>query len=485
MVEHPMSSEARPKRWPDLVLIAVSAVGIVWALGSVFAHAPRKTFVPTFSDEIIYYKQAAGFIVAGFKHGYWGDARPAPTLGACDVHGCGFMVVTGIFGRLFGWRFSTALMFNVACLGAAGLTALLVMKTRGVRGFLIVAAMLSSGIVVTYVHAVMQEVFHVAGGLVLVVVAHRVASTPTRRWLAAYFVVGTALSLVRITWVVYLPLIVLLIPALPRRQRIKIAGLGLVLAFCVFVVQKLTIPADSLASFGDASPAIAIAHTIAFNVEQLVSHVEPLYLSFRVTWLALLALPILRRFRSAADRPGAATVTWAWVALGAITVMQISRYDCSQWRDYRVMSAPLLTLVFALASMANPRPARVLLGLQLVLLPVAVYQAYEWNALRIAPARIAEQRRALGTLLPPPKHLPQGNPWCRTVVIANPATDWPRLLAIPNGLGITMLRDPAEAADHPARFLITDGAAPPGRRLLGPWPPGLFIYERVAPGCSP
>lgn len=474
------------KRRGELALCIAGAVAVVWSYALLFHHAPLGRFVPTFADEVFYYKQAAGFVAAGFHHGQWGAGRQAAALGGCDVHGCGFMVVTGLFGRVFGWSFARAIVFNFVCLAIAALCcAWLAPQPRRSRTLVLLLLLLSSDLVVAYVHATMQEVLHVAGAFVLAAAARRFVDSPKRRWLALYFAVGAALGLVRVTWIIYLPLAALLVPQLAAWRRARIAAAGALVAWAVFKLSSLTNPAGGqLSPTLTAGPSFgALASGVALNLKQIftVRGLEPLYVLFHATWIALLIAPLIL----SRPRPRAPTLIWAWVGLAVLTAMQLVLYQCAYWRDYRVMHAPLAIVIVALALDDRAWLRSALLAFQLVCLPLAVSQGAAWNAERVRdPAWVAANRGALGALLPAARDAAAGDRWCRTVAVEWSLIDWPRLLAIPDGLGLEIVREPGELVGHPARFLISTRTAPPGdRRLIGRWEPGLFVYEKSQSAC--
>ncbi len=435
----------KANRYADWALIALAAAAGAWALASVFARAPASQFVPAFSDEVFYYKQAAGFIARGFLHGYWGDSASVARVGGCDTHGCGFMIVQGVFGKVFGWSFGRALGFNFACLLTAFAAVFALVKPRGVKAAFIVLLLLTSGVVVTYSHAVMQEVFHASGAVVLAVAAWRFSESKRPGALAIYFAVGVLLSLVRITWGLYLPLAALLIPGESRARRLRIAAIGCALTVLCFAIETLTIPGGTLLK----------GFSLVTNVKALFNvHLEPLYLLFHATWLLLLALPaFLKR---------SPTVNLSWAALILLSLLQLLLYDCASWRDYRVLTPPLIALITALCCSDHLSFARLFLLFQLCCLPIAVAQAHEWNQLRPR-----DRVRVAAQALP----VSGGSRWCRTVAAEMPRSplDYSSLLSIPDGFGI----QPYQAnANQPARFMAR----------LNPYG-GYRLYENPKADC--
>jgi hypothetical protein len=477
-------SDRRAWIQPGLVIAGCVAALVIY--GMLFGLLPPGRFIPWYADEIYYYKQAESFLTLGFAHGYWGGEQQAAPVGGCDVHGCGFMVVTGAFGRLFGWHHRSMVVFNGVCLAAAIAVSVLMLRRERDRLRLIGTlwvVVLTAGVSIIYLESGMQEMLHLFGVVVMSLFAWRVVATDgAAGWLTAYLLAGTALGLVRFTWGIYLPAVILLI----SRRRVMAGAAGTLLALGVYYLAQITRPADSF-----ESPLLKgrlLAGTLR-NLRELVTVTpgELTVTAVRVSWwVTLVAVPLvwlLRRPRS----PERKLVFWAWSMLAATTVLQVFFYICYNHGDYRVMSLPMLGVMIALVLVRDQWLLTGLLALQLACAPLALSLVLRWNAQRPQDSALIATRSArLRALVDDAKQV-GGSRWCRTLVMEflNLRVSLPHLLSAPAGYGIEIVRVPANLAHHPARYVVSERRLEAPRFVSrGEWERGVYVYENSESGCA-
>jgi hypothetical protein len=471
----------------ERVLLVASAACVLWVYGSLFHQLAPSRFIPSYADEIYYHKQAESFAVAGWSHGYWGGEMEQSPVGGCDVHGCGYMVATGLTGRLFGWGLSSLTWFNLACTALAlGLAWWLMPRPRARPLLLSAAVLLTNGVTILYIESGMQEPLHVGGMLVLAVIAWRLLQEPDRRrWIAAYLATASLLGLIRFNWVVALPLIGLLLPGRSWRTRGLWTGAATLLAGVIYFIASLTRPAASFHS-PLTQPAHSLVGAIVANVVQnsrsLVDGSDHNLVAMRILWLATL-IGVVVALKRSQPGPARAIVAWAGAQLAAMTILSVAFYLCLNYGDFRIISIQIVGALVALVLAQERVVLPALLALQLACAPVTLALTRSWNEGRLRDAaEVARHTAELDRLLARGTHPGQGR-WCHTVAVE--MWGWPgpllKLLSMPRGYGIELVRDRRNLLGHPARFVFVEHVVPPGYVPLGFWQ-GLSVYEN--PSCG-
>jgi hypothetical protein len=485
------------------VVAAVPAVTIAlvhWLFG-----VPISSFRPVLSDEVTYWHQAMTFARAGFQGGYYtlGETLNPSGFTPFGPHGPGFVVLYGVVGAAFGWYRHSVVALNLIAIAAAAWTWAAVAQPSVSRLWLAAALMATFWQVVFWVPTGMQESFHHAGAIAMAgLFAHALASR-VRTWtVAAGWLALAMMSFIRPSWIVLMPLwaIVTSRTAGTTRMLASVAGSLLLAAIVVAAYGRSVAPFSTGFFFLKAlDPSIGlrpIVENLAFNIRRTGTFTEydPLEILHRVQYWAFVA----------ATGGIAAVMVWRktdWrarptihfiVAASAVSlalVLMLLLYTLTNWAEHRVLSAFLL--FGALIVLAAPGRVSVALVIALILSNVTTTTVF----MRVFEAKRQEQfvwdRRgvyALEEALTGHLVYRADQPrWCNTLLTGQHP---PYLIAVPAGIGISVVREPDQMAVPPrSQYLLLDESAlrsfsrPLRVRPLATLPYGT-LYLNLESGCT-
>jgi len=208
-----------------LLMAVTPALGTLVLIG--WLGVSLEEFSPATSDEIGYYLQINAFVHHGFAGGYFTIAEKPAAAGFSHfgVHGPMYPVFYGTLGKLLGWHFYSAPVFNVLLLTLAiGIYCIVMQPTIG-------EALLGTALLATFwpfylvLVSVMQDPVHLAiavivgGGFAGMLQRKPWASSPGFRLL--FLAILVCASLTRISWSMFLvPYAVLLFPKRTAKQLV-------------------------------------------------------------------------------------------------------------------------------------------------------------------------------------------------------------------------------------------------------------------------
>jgi hypothetical protein len=480
--EMKLVGDAAVWRWAA-VLAAIPAVETSLLLYAFFRRS-LLDHVPGFiNDAIDYWLEAQAFAHAGFRGGYFTiDERPAPaSFSHFGSHGPLFPMIHGTLGRLLGWRPYSIPVFHLLFL-TAGLLLFARFVSLDRRGRVLTALTVAVfWPIVFFLPTSLQEGLHLSLA-VLFATAFRILLD--RREASRIVPIGllatlAAATLVRPSWGLLLPTaLVLALGAAPWRRRLLAAAAGMALwaalvaafsftaapfgrkEFFFVKVARLQEGASSLLARCVTNAALFVQAGTALEVRS----------RFLVLGLALAAGVMALR-----ARPRRELVFHAY-NLGSVLLAALLTYVFGQWGDYRLLSAHLLLTLLLLASShdaALRRLAALALVIQLGSLGPfltafrGLEPSYRYDAARIDEFGV-QARRAL-------RFDARQDAWCNTLVSVNPPYFYPEMVALPPGLGVTMLFGSGEGRRPPlrSRYVLLD---PEDR---GRWSLGAPTVTRV------
>jgi hypothetical protein len=351
----------------------------------------------------------------------------------------------------------------------------------------------------------MQESFHHAGAIVMAVLFARALSSPPSAWLTAC---GGAtlclLALVRPTWIIVMPLFALVTSRQSSRTRAVAAVIvSLVIGAMMLMIFNRTVAPYTggfsfVAVFSRSAEQATVLSNLLFNLRLTVtfSEYDDLEILHRIQYwgflVGALAFAVVLKWRAAGWR----TRPFAHLAVAATTMavmlgLMLTLYSLTNCAEHRVLSAFLLFGV--LLTLAAPGRIPVFLATALIASNVVTAGTFR----RVFEAKRQEQfvwdRRGINALeaAMTTHHIAYRHDlsrWCNTLLTAQ---EPPYLIAVPPGLGISVVREADEMPVPPrSRYLLLDDSAfTHFRRPLHVQPLATLPYGTLClnleSGCDP
>ena len=433
---------------------------------------PITSYHPVINDETAYWHQALTFSQVGFHGGYYtvDEATNASGLTPFGPHGPGFAMLYGTVGAVFGWPRHAVLVLNLIAIGLAALIWVCLARLSLSR------LCLSAAMLVTFWHVVfwaptgMQESLHDAGAIVMAALFAAALEPSPRRWTtAAGWIVLTALSFIRPSWVILIPIWAI---ATSRRTKpvvmLATVGASMVLIAAVLIAYSRTIAPYGTGFFFLRAMSLSVGvETIASNVRANLHRIAqpdqflPIELIHRYQYVAFMLAAACGACvgsmpRGSALKGARAHLGIAAAALGAALMAMLMLYEFSNFAEHRVLSAFLL--FGALVCLGAPGRVGPLLATGLVasnlLVTHAAIQNFEssrrdqflWDH-----ARLTELQAAIAGKV----HYSAGaSRWCNTLLTSQYPTD---LIAMPAGIGLSVVQKPERIPHAPrSRYLLLD-----------------------------
>ena len=442
----PEGAVERATWWKCAVAALLPAAIVLAAIALLFGAGPRR-FVPVWSDEVVYWNEAAVFARAGLAGGYitiheepaqWQSSRFGP-------HGPVFAVFHGAIARAFGWRPYSAFLVNLAVVSLAALAWM-----RGVRGGRSPAAVLTVATfwpLLLYLPTNMQEPTHFALAFLFALLLDRAArdGRPSYRRAIPLLI---AAALLRPSWM--LMLLPLGWRAARRRGAAGIAALLVVSAvatgavWVVFDVIASPSPQNTrvLTSAWTESAAAALAalrRTVTENLTQYVALREESPQIVLRYFLALFVVVLGSRWAAIRKRSdeSAATLEVAWLTIVPVLGLVVLAGQVESWRDFRVLTPHLLVALLVLATRGGWE--RWLWTATLVLLPLYYngFVAFHRDRFAVGTTALAAMHEATAAAMP---FVAGADPWTNTVLVHAELLQAP-LLGIPRGVAVSYVFD--------------------------------------------
>jgi hypothetical protein len=449
--------------------VAAAPAILTYVLVHAWLGAQLGDFVPNFwNDQVGYWHRIASFSEVAFDTGYYTPSEvdvPFEPI-RYGVNGPWFPAVYGSIAAIIGWGSATSIYVNMAVL-ALGLIVFIVLTRPDLTRLLLTGvAVAVVWPVLLYVPTASQESLHQAIAIVLAGIfmraLHRGPGLSTREKVAGVSFLAVV-SVLRFSWAILLPCLILLYARRPTRRAFSAAlGAG---ALVLFLATKLTSalqppgqnaaldalnrltrePADSISLLADTTwenaklflypgaldptaPPVAIRGSLDLTGVQ----------SWEIVALSVLALlaAVASWRRSALLEPLRVVpireALFHLVNLGVMTGAALTLYLPTGY--YRVLGAHLLLSVLVLVASRRVAVVLAILAANLIMLP-SFLNAYErWTPnFTVDQATVARERAGFATLIeydPSPR-----NPWCNTLLMPVEVYDW-RVTLVPRGIGI-------------------------------------------------
>jgi hypothetical protein len=490
---------------PSLGCILAPAVVAVVLVRLYFGRG-LVDFTPTWSDEIVYWREIYTFHHVGFSGGYYSiNEQPASAaFSHFGAHGPAFAILFGPLTMIAGWGYSYAPMFNLGLLAAAMVGYFRMTRIGGWKLPLATALILLCWPVLLYIPSDMQETSHQALALVLAGVFHRLITGGGRvpAWLLG---LGTAVlivaSLLRPTWSpLFLALVVLRERSLSRRRGLVITAatipvIGLAFGAGMWLAAPYPNSLAHMIEVARQSPragATLFLHHFYDNI-LLIFQGTSLEQGLRLELLAMLFLAAgvvvhrVVRGRGTADELARSSLFHV-INLGSVLLTLLAFYDMSWWRDFRVLAPHiLLSLLVAVPGVTLSSPVRAAVRNAFVVVPLALslimVVPFATTFEKLHREHFASGARGSGLLAREITYRKDAGPWENTVLI-DAANFTPDLLQLPAGIGVSFVHTPAAVARPlKSRYLLMTPQTleqlgnPPGMQRLGATRTGV-LYRR-------
>jgi hypothetical protein len=486
---------------PTLLCVACVPLVVITLVRWLFGM-PLSAFRPVLSDEVYYWHEALTFARAGLQGGYYTLEEVTNPSGFTPFgpHGAGFVMLYGLVATVFEWQRHSVLLLNLIVIAAGAWVWAAFARISTPKLWLSVVLLTTFWQMVFWASTGMQESFHHAGAMVMAALFANALASPPRWSLTA---VGAAilvlLSLVRPTWIIVMPLWVLVTMRDTNRTRL-IAGVAasLVVGAAMLMIFNRTVAPYSrgfsfVEMFNRSPDNPSIVDNLVFNLTRTVtfSEYDDLEILHRLQYwgfmAALAAIVALWRRRRAAE--SVAHLAIAATTMAAILGLMLLLYSLTNWAEHRVLSAFLLVAV--LLTLAAPGRVPVLLVTALIVSNLATAGTFR----RVFEAKRQEQfvwdRRGLNALTDALEthgvtYRKGDSRWCNTLLTAQ---EPPYLIAVPPGIGISVVResDQMSVPPHSHYLLLDESALVHFKRPLRVQPlatlPYGTLYLNLESGC--
>jgi hypothetical protein len=476
---------------------ALTPVLISAALIHLYLGKSVTDFVPTWSDEVSYWHQTLTFAKTGFQGGYY-TVSEAPAPAAFThyyIYGPWYPILYGSIAAVVGWTTYTALFINWAILAGAGALFGLALRLSRTHLLLFAGLMATYWPLQLYLATNMQEALQAANAVVLALiftVALREQNRLPRRTRCLMVLALTWVSLLRLSWIMlYPPLLLLTAPKSWRGQLLALAQSAACMGLVLWVFQYVGAPGSAL--FTLFAPLAAFRESVSAGVEATIRYglanagryldasKQPLDVLQTLQVGLVLAVSLVWLGREAVRRgrhlAGALPLEYAFhlYNLAGIVLAHFILYDVGRWRDYRVIAAHLLLSLLVLLAFKRWRVVGLLIASNLVCIGffLNTYTGFMRPKLTGDRALTAQTESALHQMIYYDSAAPSG--WCNTLLFQ--VGDYQSFLTgVPAGIGLTFFVQTEDANLHwRSRYVLLRQADYEAVQKL-PHPPRL---ERV------
>lgn len=461
-----------------LVLAVPSAVWLL--LPSLGFGLSLYDYVPGFdNDEIHYWHEILSFSHVGFSSGYYtvDELTARAAFSPFGPEGPAFAFLVGSIAKLSGWYLFSPAYFN-ALLVFLSLTTTYFLGRPPLTSVLLITALIATYWPLALVApTIMQEPLHHVAAIVLAGAFYRLIASPhssvSARWMGGAMI--AAMSAIRCTWSAFSVPFLFLTSAKSRLglllASVAFASLAVVLAFWWSAPYPRYRLWHDLMS-GDRW----VREWLLWNASNFFRFVDEPYGS-EAAWLGLLLRCQIagvaiyagwRMFLAVRDRDRIERAAMALIlfTLLHIILAQVLFYSVDNFHDYRVFGPYLLFALMLLALFHRFRIATVVIASNLLVAPVFL-EAYALRniegvdyvrrgaASKNDPIDVEAFGSAVRDTL---VYTPDPNRWCNTLLTRSYRSV---LVAVPAGIGLTMLLDIGELRLPPmSKYLLLPDSDP-------------------------
>jgi len=456
-------------------LLCVAAIPVLTlVLVKVLFGVSISAFRPVLSDEITYWHEALTFSRVGFHGGYYtlGEVTNPSGITPFGVHGPGFPILYGLFGAAFGWYRHSVVVLNLLAISIAAWAWTALSGLSSGRLVLSGLLLLTFWPMVFWAPTGMQEALHHAGAIAMAgLFAYMLRSAEQTRGRrlahAAGWIVLAVLSYIRPSWLILFPAWALVTTrGANRTAKIAAVAGSLIAAAVIMTAYNRTVAPFSTGFFFLKALDLsiggrAVVDNLSFNLRRTVNVAEyhPLELLHRLQyWGVLVAATVLavRAVRRDDARESATHLTLVVGVMSTALALMLLLYTLTNWAEQRVLSAFLL--FGALLLVAARTRAPLVLAAALVVSNLATSgvflrgfddsrrEQFVWDRRGVYALQDALSGRVV--------YRQDQSRWCNTLLASQYP---PYLIAVPAGIGISVVREPDQMHLPPrSHYLLLD-----------------------------
>ena len=349
----------------NCLFCALCTIAPVIVLGIMSLLAGKNLFlsVPVWSDELDYWREMYSFSDWGFNFGGSLFAGYEAKIGPFGGHSISPVVVWGLFGRLFQWKWFSIFAFNLGFICLSLLLFCLIVKPSGKEWLLAFAIAFLFPPLNIYLFTSMIEVPLYGGMIIYGALFARYRRTNNKKLLVLLMITGIWCTLVRMTYIVILfPLIMAAGNFKFNKKTIRNLLLYVILFAVAYKVYNLF-----CAGYPDwVTARISAAEGIKGKLAVVLYNIKDnffRFFSFRHDGIAQIALRYVYGFvtlfvgirafftkdenkKPSFDFDGEYFSFFAMA--GGLIVIMVVLYDIAVWRDYRTFGPVLIFMIIYL-----------------------------------------------------------------------------------------------------------------------------------------
>lgn len=463
-----------------IVLILLSPLLMTTALVWLSFNTTLASYIPTGSDEMVYWREILTFKTIGFEGGqYSTDELTAEVkLSRFDAHGPAFPVFYGIFGKIFGWQLLTGVILNHIFLTLALFGFIYLSRPDKQQLLLLWLLLITFWPIWFYLPSTRVEGLFYAIAIAMAGLFSRLIDlTKNRVWPSILLVLMIFFaSSMRLSWsFVFISLIGVLIGNYSWKNLLKIVLLAIIpigivlLFFRLFVSPYPLFSYDTIHSIGSGELnqiVPIIENTIENTIYFFSTRDNPLFVLLRYQLLWVLIVSVVDLYRGIkpnhrSDSPKSNPISFLNSSnLGLVIIFNLAIHTVHAGREYRLWSPHLLLSLLILLFSSRQR---LVLGVIIsnMLFSVAfgnTFYAVRYQNYRRDNADIVEIQNAISEYI---VYQPTENHWCNTIDVSRYSreTTWgPWMLFLPDEFGVTSILswDDFYHTKLKARFVLLD-----------------------------
>ncbi len=446
------------------ILCIVGVPIVVIVLVHVLFGVPLSAYRPVINDEVTYWHQASTFSHVGFAGGYYTlDEITNPSgMTPFGPHGPGFPVLYGLAGKVVGWHRHSVVLLSLIAIGLAGCLWVTMNRLSAPR------LLLSGVLLVTYWHTVfwaatgMQDPLHHAGAIAMAAFFGSALGQARPSITVAGWILLVLLSFIKPSWAILLPLwAVATSHGGSTRRLLVMVGVSFVCAAAVFAAYGRTVAPYStgfffLRALTFSLPTDEITKNVLDNIRRLrmPDQFQPIEILHRVQYVSFLVMAVIAAVVSRSGKHFILTAAAMAIALGGMLML----YEFASFAEHRLLSAFLLfgaLLCIAAPGRLGPALAVCLTVSNLAFAQVSLvnFEGGRRDHYLYDNSSVVQLGQAItGTVV----FQPGASRWCNTMLTSQFP---PALIAIPAGIGLSVVQKPERMGGMPkSRYLLLDDA---------------------------
>ncbi len=442
-------------------LIFVAPIVITTTLLWLFFRASITEYMPTTSDEMVYWRETLTFISVGFEGGQYStdELVAQANFSHFDAHGPAFPVFYGVLGKIFGWQLYTGILFNLLFFSFALIVFIYLTKPNNKQLILLLLTLITFWPIWLYLPTNRVEGLFFAIAIILTGLFYRIITKQKKPGVEAIFLFLLIMfaGFFRPSWsLLFIPYFGIIIRNFSFKNLTKIfiftgLSIGVVILFFQYLVAPYPLFSyEFIHSLGsseeDQFKSLAI-HTLE-NIRSFFSFDDAevfFLLRFQMVWVLIVSLvDSYQTFKNSVKSisfPKQLISLFNLSNLGITMVFTIIVHTIHAGREYRLWAPHfLLSLMILIFSSRQ----RIVLGIIITNLLFSVYFGSYFNSERIQNYNrdnsdiLAFQEATSDFLV----YEPGENHWCYTIDFSrygNQITWGPWILTLPEEFGISWI----------------------------------------------